>query len=85
MPKEKIKKFEKTLDKSKRIWYNKTIEKRKSHLKVQKKIKKLKKDLTSRTECDIIKMSKGTGTPLINKKGGDQRQRRKGKKGKYYD
>ena len=37
------KKFEKTLDKPKRIWYNKTIEKRKSHLKVQKKIKKLKK------------------------------------------
>ena len=37
------KKFEKTLDKPKRIWYNKTIEKRKSHLKVQKKNKKVKK------------------------------------------
>ena len=47
------KKFEKTLDKPKRIWYNKTIEKRKSHLKVQKKIKKLKKK-TRQTELNVI-------------------------------
>jgi hypothetical protein len=58
----------------------------KGNEKEKKKIpKKRKKDLTRRTESDIIKMSKGDRNSLRYKKGWRPTPKPKGKKGNHYD